>query len=368
MTTGGTKDPGGRFDEGRAEAFGERMLSILNEGSLALVISIGHRTGLFDAMDGLPPATGEEIAAAANLNERYVREWLGAMVVGRIVEYDPDDGSYSLPLEHAACLTRAAEPENIAAFCQYVPLLGIVEDEIVRCFYEGGGVPYSSYPRFHTVMAEDSSQTVGAALHEHILPLVPGITERLEAGMEVLDVGCGSGRAMNALSRAYPNSRFSGYDLSEEAVSRAQAESLRDGTTNTRYVVKDAATMDEADTYDLITTFDAVHDQARPDIVLAAIHRALKPGGVYLMQDIAAHSHLDGNLDHPVGPFLYTVSTMHCMPVSLYGDGGEERGLGLGTMWGEEKATGMLAEAGFRNVEVRHLEHDFQNAYYIVGK
>ncbi|MGI8649864.1 MAG: class I SAM-dependent methyltransferase [Rubrobacter sp.] len=359
-TGGGTGD----FDRERSEAFAERMMSVLNEGSIALMTSIGHRTGLFDAMSGMPPATSERIAASANLNERYVREWLGAMVVGRIVEYDPDKDRYSLPPEHAACLTRAAAPENIAAFCQYVPLLGMVEDEIVTCFHRGGGVPYSSYPRFHTVMAEDSSQTVGAALHEHILPLVPGLAERLEAGIDVLDVGCGSGRAMNALARSYPNSRFSGYDLSEEAVSRARAESGRDGTTNTRFVAQDAATFDESGCYDLVTTFDAVHDQARPDIVLATIHRALKPGGVYLMQDIAAHSHLEGNLDHPVGPFLYTVSTMHCMAVSLYGEGG----LGLGTMWGEEKACEMLTEAGFQNVDVRHLDHDFQNSYFIVYK
>ncbi|WP_119071094.1 class I SAM-dependent methyltransferase [Rubrobacter indicoceani] len=352
------------FDRGRSEAFAERMISVLNEGSLALMTSIGHRTGLFDTISGMPPATSEGIAAAANLNERYVREWLGAMVVGRIVEHDPDKDRYSLPPEHAACLTRAAAPENIAAFCQYVPLLGAVEDEIVARFHGGGGVPYSSYPRFHAVMAEDSAQTVGAALHEHILPLVPGLAERLEAGIDVLDVGCGSGRAMNALARSYPNSRFSGYDLSEEAVGRAREQSEKDGLANTRFIVLDAATLDEAEAYSLVTTFDAVHDQARPDIVLAAVNRALKPDGVYLMQDIAAHSHLHGNLDHPLGPFLYTVSTMHCMPVSLYGEGG----LGLGTMWGEEKATEMLGEAGFRNVEVHRLEHDPQNSYYIARK
>jgi cyclopropane fatty-acyl-phospholipid synthase-like methyltransferase len=226
-----------------------------------------------------------------------------------------------------------------------------------------GGVPYSAFPRFHEVMAEDSGQTVVAALFEHILPLVPGLTERLEAGIEVLDVGSGSGRALNLMARAFPGSRFTGYDISEEGVLRAITEAKEHGSTNIRFEVKDAATLDENARYDLITTFDAVHDQAHPAAVLEGIARALKNDGVYLMQDIAGSSHVHNNLDHPLGPFLYTISTMHCTTVSL-SQGGE----GLGTMWGEEKATQMLAEAGFGSVEVRRLSHDIANTYYIVRK
>jgi hypothetical protein len=121
-----------------------------------------------------------------------VREWLGAMVVGGIVEHDSENATYCLPQEHAAFLTRAASPDNIAAFAYYIPLLGSVEDGIVESFKHGGRVPYSAFPRFHEVMAEDSGQTVLPALKDHILPLVPGLTERLEKGIDVLDVGCGS--------------------------------------------------------------------------------------------------------------------------------------------------------------------------------
>jgi SAM-dependent methyltransferase len=351
------------LDQARAEQFAERMVGVLNEGAIALMTSIGHRTGLFDAMAGLPPSTSEQIASAAGLNERYVREWLGAMVVGRIVEHDPEHGTYSLPQEHATFLTRAASPDNIAAFTQYIPLLGSVEDGIVESFKNGGGVPYSAFPRFHEVMAEDSGQTVLPALTEHILPLVPGLIERLESGIDVLDVGCGSGRALNLLASTFPNSRFTGYDFSEEALARARDEAQEHGTTNARFEVKDAATLDEEARYDLITTFDAVHDQADPAAVLKGIANALKDDGVYLMQDIAGSSHHHNNLDHPIGPFLYTVSTMHCMTVSL-AQGGE----GLGAMWGEEKAKEMLKEAGFKQVEVEQLPHDFQNYYYIATK
>ncbi len=351
------------FDGTRAESFAERMVGALNDGCLALMTSIGHRTGLFDAMAKMPPASSAGISAATNLDERYVREWLGAMVVGGVVEYEPEEKTYRLPPEHAACLTRDAAPDNVAAFTQYVAVLGSVEDRIVGCFREGGGVPYSAFPRFQEVMAEDSGQTVLPALLDSILPLVPGLIERLEAGIDALDVGCGSGRALILMAREFPNSRFTGYDISEEGVARGSAEAAANGVGNLRFEVKDVSRLDEASRYDLITTFDAVHDQADPAAVLAGIERALRPGGVYLMQDIAGSSHVEGNLDHPLGPALYTISTMHCMTVSL-----AQNGAGLGAMWGEEKAREMLAEAGFENVQIRRLPHDFQNSYFIAAK
>lgn len=349
------------MDHAKAEVFAERMIGVLNDGAIALMTSIGHRTGLFDAMSELPPSTSVQISAAANLNERYVREWLGAMVVGGVVEHEPRNGTYYLPAEHAAWLTRAATPDNVAATAQFIPLLASVEDRIVECFHEGGGVPYSAYPRFHAVMAEDSGQTVLPALLDSILPLVDGLTQRLEAGIDVLDVGCGSGRALNLMARAFPESRFTGYDFSEEGISRARAEAAENGANNSHFEVKDAATFDESDRYDLITTFDAVHDQADPASVLSGIRSALRPDGVYLMQDIAGASQLQGNMDHPLGPLLYTISTMHCMTVSLAQDGE-----GLGAMWGEEKARQMLGGAGFTNVDVKQLPHDPQNNYFIV--
>ncbi|MBE9180614.1 methyltransferase domain-containing protein [Oculatella sp. LEGE 06141] len=351
------------FDTTKAAAFADRMLSVLNSGAIALMTSIGHRTELFDTMAELPPSTSQQIADAAGLNERYVREWLGAMVTGGFVEYDAIAKTYMLPAEHAAFLIRAAASDNIAVFAQYVPLLGTVEEQIIDCFYKGGGVPYSEYKRFHAVMAEDSGQSVVSALFDHVLPLIPGLTEALQQGIHVLDIGCGSGRALNKMAEAFPNSRFTGYDFSEEAVANATADAQMRKLSNIQFQVKDAATIEERDRYDLITTFDAIHDQAKPDVVLQNICRALRSDGVYLMQDIHATTDVGGNLDHPLGSLLYTVSCMHCMTVSLaYG------GMGLGAMWGKEKALELLAEAGFQQVEIKQLAHDFQNDYYIVRK
>ncbi|MGH9941078.1 MAG: class I SAM-dependent methyltransferase [Pyrinomonadaceae bacterium] len=352
-----------QLEKNKAEAFAEKMLGVINGAALALMTSIGHRTGLFDTMAYLPPSTSAEIAAAAGLHERYVREWLGAMVTGRIVEYDAAGGTYQLPPEHAAFLTRAASPNNMAVPMQFIPVLGAVEDQIIECFRHGGGVPYSSYPRFHEVMAEESGQTVVACLVESILPLVPGLVERLRAGVEVLDVGCGSGRAVNLLAQTFPESRFAGYDFSEEGIANARAEAARLGLTNVRFEVKDVAALKETGGYDLITAFDAIHDQAQPARVLQGIADSLRPDGVFLMQDIAGSSHVHQDLDQPLAPMSYTISCLHCMTVSLALDGA-----GLGAMWGEEQARRMLADAGFDAVEVKQLPHDAMNYYYVATK
>ena len=352
-----------KFDDAKAEAFGDRMMDMLNLGSLALMTSIGHRTALFDTMAGLQPSTSQQIADAASLDERYVREWLGAMLTGGFVDYDLSNGTFSLPAEHAALLTRAASPDNLAAFAQYVPLLGSVEDGIVDAFKNGGGVPYSGFPRFQEVMAEDSGQTVVPALLSDILPLADGLVERLKMGIDVLDVGCGAGRALNIMANEFPNSRFTGSDISEEGLELGRSEAAKRGLSNLKFEVGDATDLGYDREFDLITTFDAVHDQAAPDKVLASIGNSLRDDGLYLMQDIKASSEVQNNVDHPAGPFLYTISTMHCMTVSL-----AVGGKGLGTMWGRELALEMLGDAGFTNVEVKQLEHDFQNEYFLSGK
>jgi 2-polyprenyl-3-methyl-5-hydroxy-6-metoxy-1,4-benzoquinol methylase len=271
-----------------------------------------------------------------------------------------------LPAEHAAFLTRAAAADNMAVFGQYIAVMGSVEDDIVECFRKGGGVSYSRFSRFHEVMAEDSGQSVLSSLESHILLLVPGLTDRLSNGIRMLDVGCGRGRILNRLAALYPNSRFVGMDLSEEAIGYAREEASKAGRYNIEFVAIDLSDFDrtaEPESFDFITTFDAIHDQAKPLNVLKGIHRAMKPDGVYLMQDINGTGHVDKDIEHPVGTFLYTVSCMHCMTVSL-AQGGE----GLGTMWGEEKTREYLREAGFRSITTNRLAHDIMNNWYVVTK
>ena len=351
------------FDCARRDAFAERMLGVLNGGALALMLSVGHRTGLFDVMAGLAPATSAEIAESAGLQERYVREWLGAMVVGGVVEYAPEARTYRLPPEHAASLTRAARRGNLASTAQWISLLGGVEDPVVECFARGGGVPYAAYDRFHQVMAEESDHSVVAVLLDHIVPLAAGLLQALGRGIDALDVGCGSGRALCTLAAAFPRSRFVGLDLSAEAIGAARAEAAERGLRNVRFEVRDVADLEREGAFDLVTAFDAIHDQAAPAAVLAAVARALRPDGVFLMQDIGGTSRVEEDAQHPLATFLYTVSCLHCMTVSLAAGGA-----GLGAMWGVETARRMLADAGFGRVDVRSLEHDLMNFYYVARK
>jgi SAM-dependent methyltransferase len=351
------------IDEARSQRFAERMLDVLNHAGLALMTSIGHRTGLFDMMSILPASTSDAIAAAVGLSERYIREWLGAMVTGRIVEFDPASSTYQLPAEHAAYLTRAAAPSNMAVACQWVAVLGAIEDQVVDAFHHGQGVPYSAYRRFHEVMAAESEQTSVLALEDAILPLVPGLPERLARGTDVLDIGCGSGRALIRMAELFTHSRFTGYDFSAEAIDAAKDQAAKLRLKNVRFEVVDAAAMKDEQLYDLVTAFDAIHDQALPATVLANINRALRPDGVFLMQDIGASSHVHLNHALPLGTMIYTISCMHCMSVSLAGGGA-----GLGAAWGKELALQMLANAGFNNVRVETLSHDILNYYYVAQR
>ncbi|MFM2126418.1 MAG: hypothetical protein RL328_2869, partial [Acidobacteriota bacterium] len=334
-----------------------------NHAALTLMISVGHRTGLFDAMAAMESATIAEIAARAQLNERYVREWLGAMVTGGAIEVDPATERYVLPAAHAASLTRAAGPDNMARFSQYIAELGRIEDDIVQCFREGGGVSYAKYPRFHDIMAEGSVEFVAQALESAVLPLIPGIQQQLAQGLRVVDVGCGRGLSMIRLAERFPNSHFEGVDFSQEAIRYAQSQAQMLRLENVVFHAQEATQPLPEASYDLITAFDAIHDQGRPLDVLRNICQALKPDGVFLMQEIRGSSHHHGDIGHPLGTMLYTISCMHCMTVSL-AQGGE----GLGAMWGEERTRDYLTRAGFRSIERHELPHDIQNYWYVVRK
>ncbi len=346
--------------------FQDYLTDTLNKGMLAIMLSIGHRTKLFDIISSLNnPSTSEEIALQAKLNERYVREWLGAMVVSRVVEYDPEYKTYWLDKEKMNSLTRASGSYNFAASMQWIPILAQVEDDIVNCFQKGGGVHYDSFKRFHEVMAEESTQTVVAGLFDFIIPLIPDLEENLMRGILVLDIGCGSGHAINTMATRFPNSKFIGYDISEDAINKARSDGRQLGNKNVSFEVNDVSNPQAMKTnIDLVVAFDAIHDQRDPVGVLKNIAKAINlNGGIFLMQDILGSSSLEKNINHPLGPFLYTISCMHCMTVSL-----AQNGAGLGAMWGKEKAIEMLKNSGFTNVEVKTLAHDFQNYYYIAKK
>ncbi len=353
-------DTGEATTEELAAAAAARFVGILNDAAIAVLTSIGHQTGLFEVLAALPPASSEQIADAGDLDERYVREWLGGMTAARVVRYDPAAGTYRLPPEYAAVLTSAAGPNNLAILMQHTSMMGEMEQKVIEHFRRGGGLSYEDYPLFHRNMAETSAAVHDLALVDGILPLVPDLPERLEDGIDVADIGCGSGHAINLMAQAFPASRFTGYDFSEAAVGAARAEARRLGITNAVFEVLDVARLDVRGGFDAVTAFDAIHDQAHPARVLRNIRRALRPGGVFLMVDIKASSNVEDNIALPWGSYLYAISTVHCMSVSLGLDGD-----GLGTVWGGQRALSMLAEAGFGGIESKGVDSDPFNSYFV---
>ncbi|CAG8518082.1 5925_t:CDS:1 [Paraglomus brasilianum] len=350
----------------KAQAFMMHIVKILNNGALTLMISLGHRTGLFDTLATIYPeyVSSQALADKAKLNERYVREWLGALVIGDIVEYNSESKTYRLPQEHSQFLTRASGPQNLAIFAQYIAILGSVENGILECFKNGGGLQESEYPRIQEVMAEERYLSVGSILHTVVLPGLTVLHDRLNKGSKVLDVGCGRGQVIIDLAKTFPNSTFVGYDRSTEAVAVANADVASAGLTNISFRVQDISKLKEAGEYDVILAMHTIHDLADPVNALKGIHRALKADGVFIMQDVGLSSDLEKNRPHPFGTAMYSASTMCCVPSSLV-DGGP----GLGACWGTETALKMLKENGFSKTEDSVVfPHDPLGVWFISWK
>ena len=249
------------------------------------------------------PSTSRQIANAAGLNERYVREWLNTMAPGKIVTYAPESRNYTLPAEHAAVLTKAAGPGNVATFARMLPILSKVEPSIVDSFRHGGGVFYDQFQDFMALWADVNAQTFERTLVTKVIPLMPEVVAALNAGIDALDIGCGEGHSTNLLAQAYPRSRFTGYDLREGALEEARAKAASLGLRNVQFVRQDLGTLDERGAYELVTAFDVIHDQAQPRTVLKNVATVLKQDGTFLMVDIKASSDVQENLDIPWAHF-----------------------------------------------------------------
>lgn len=347
----------------RTELFEQKLQQMINQSSLSLMISVGHRTGLFDTMDEMDSATSQEIAESAGLLERYVRDWLGAMVTGGILEYDSMFKTYRLPPEHATLLTRSAGLNNYATQVQWFSIFGKLEDDIVKCFREGGGIRQSVFANLQSEMVEEQSDSVINGLFKYVLPLVPNLIMQLCEGLDVLDLGCGNGSTLMELAVMFPKSRFVGFDNSAEMIEKAKRVAKEQSIENITFINRDIALIHAIDSFDLITAFDVMHDQAYPFQVLDEVFAALRPGGIVLMKDVATSSNFDQRRNNPLAPLLYSISCMRSMVVS------REQGMTpAGTEWGKEMAAQTLEEVGFENIEVHELPHDILSYYYVAEK
>lgn len=349
------------FDRAKHEAFLEKAFGDLSGAYAVALCALGDRLGLFKALAGAGPLTSAEVAERTSVRERYAREWLSGMASGGYLEHDPASGRFALPREHAAVLAEEYGPSFLGGEYQQVPALLGVLDLVTRVFREGGGVPQSAYPQdFWDGLERSTGCSFDNFLVQRWIPAMPDVQAKLEQGAQVADVGCGRGRALIRLAQAYPSSRFVGYDVFAPTIAAARANAETAGVADrVRFEQADvAAGLPER--YDIITTFDVIHDSADPAGMLRAIRAALRPGGIYVLLEFNAGETLGANTG-PLGPYLYASSVLYCMTTSL-----AQGGAGLGTAGMSESTVRRLCgEAGFAGVRRLPLDDPFHAIYEV---
>lgn len=345
-------------DRRAAGEFARTLVQHLSSAMVVTLLELGRRTGLLDALAGTP-RTADDLARATGLVQRYVEEWLGAMVTGGIVVHDPAIGTFVLPAEHAAALA-ADSPYNLSGMVTIAAGTAQSLDQLELAFREGGGISYDEHLLdVDEVVDRLSRHRYDALLVDSYLAQVPGLVDRLAQGARVLELGCGQGHASRLLARAFPASHVVGLDMSEAAVERARRAATDAGLDNLSHVTG-SATHPPAGPWDLVCAFDVIHDLARPHEALAATHDVLASDGLFVMIDSGAPSDLDAQAALPWAPMMYGVSLGHCLTVSLAQDGA-----GLGAMWGREAAMEALDEAGFVDVSTYELKGDPMDLLYV---
>jgi SAM-dependent methyltransferase len=347
------------MDENRAAEFTGRVLADTAAAATVVLAALGDRAGLFKSLAEHGPATSGELAARTGLAERYVREWLAGMFAAGYLAHDDAGGSYALPAEHAPTLATEPGPAFFGGVHQ--ELIGAIQryDQVAGAFRRGGGVrPADLHPDVWTGTSRFTMQWHQNMLVQQWLPLVPDTEARLRAGARVADVGCGTGQALIALARAFPAITATGYDVHPPSVEQARRAAAEAGVTDrVSYQVLDAAA-GLPETFDVITTFDVVHDAVDPLGLLRSIRDALRPGGSYLCLEINCSDQPAGNTG-PIAALLYGFSVLYCMTTSL-AEGGE----GLGTLGLPEPVLRQLAgKAGFAHVRHVEMDNPFNSLY-----
>jgi SAM-dependent methyltransferase len=320
-------------------AFSRRLVDDAAAMMQVVMASIGDRLGIWKDLAAHGPATSSELARRMGLSERHVREWLAAMTAASYLAYEPATKRFELPPGHVPALADETSAQFLGGMHQLLVAYLKPFDRIVETFRTGGGVPQSAYPD----AAHEGQDRLTAPAYEHALvgKWLPaaGLVERLEAGIDVCDIGCGGGRALVKLAQTFPRSRFVGYDLFGPNVMRAKERAAHAGVNVEVKQLDVAAGMPTS--FDLVTTFEVLHDAVDPRGILHAIRRALRPGGTYMCLEMKCAAALEDNVS-PIGALLYGVSVMYCMATSL-----AHGGAGLGTCGlPHERLLALAADAG----------------------
>jgi 2-polyprenyl-3-methyl-5-hydroxy-6-metoxy-1,4-benzoquinol methylase len=322
---------------------------------------IGDRLSLFKNLVEYGPATSEELADRAEIKERYAREWLGGMASAGYLTYDGETGRFTLPEEHAPVLAQENGPFYFGGAHQMLSSLMGVIDEVTEAFRKGGGVHQSRYDgHMWDGMERFTNGWFENFLTQVWIPAMPEVQRKLERGVRMADFGCGRGRALVKLAEAYPNSSFVGYDAFGPTIERAREHARSAGVSDRVSFEEKDVSKGISEKFDIISTFDVIHDAADPQGLLGTIRRGLKDDGIYVCVDINDSHDLEENLN-PLGAFFHGASVLYCMTTSL-----ANGGVGLGTLgFNEKTAREMCAKAGFSKVKRLPLENPFNIVYEI---
>jgi SAM-dependent methyltransferase len=349
------------YDQAAAEEFVGRVLADTSAAMVTTLSALGDRLGIYKDLASAGPATSEELAQRTGLNARYVREWCSAIAAHGYLTYDPQTEVFTLPPEHVPALAEEDGPMFFGGSHEMLTAINGVLDGLADAFRNGGGVAQSAYGRHWW----DGMERFTAGVFEHQLvqlwiAQMPQVEQKLRDGALVADVGCGRGRALVKLAQAFPQSRFTGFDVHEPSLERARAQAAAAGVGDrVHFHLADGAD-GLPGSFDVITTFDVVHDAVDPLGLLTAIRGALADDGRYVCADINASHRLEDNAG-PLGAMLYSFSVLYCMTTSL-----AHGGAGLGTCgFNETTVRELCAKAGFGEVRVVPIDDPFNLLYEI---
>lgn len=349
------------IDQAKADAFVGKVLADTAALAVTVMSSIGDRLGLFKNLAEQGSATSKELAERAQVHERYAREWLGAMASAGYLEYDPATCRFTLPPEHIPVLAQEGGPVFFGGVQEEVIGLAGPINPLMQAFRNGGGVSMEAYdPSTWEGLTRFTSGWFENLLVPVWLPAMPEVQAKLERGALVADVGCGHGKALIKLAQTYLQSRYIGYDNFAPSIEQARSNAQEAGVADrVRFEHRDVS-RGLPEQYDVITTFDVVHDAVNPRELLRAIRQGLRPNGRYVCLEINSSDKLEENIGL-LGSFFYSVSVLYCMTTSL-----ACHGEGLGTVGlPESKMREFCAKAGFSGVRRVPMENPFNILYEV---
>lgn len=333
-------------DEDKVTEFLLRVATDAGAAICGLSVSLGDRLGIYQAMADAGPLTSEELASRTGLVERYVREWLATQVALHYIDYDVEASTYTLPPERAAVLADPLAPTYLAgAFTMFQAAYG-TEDHLAQVFRDGGGVGWDEHPEaLFTGVAKFFRPGYEASIIGAWLPALDGVVEKLEAGAEVADVGCGFGHSTIIMAKAYPNSRFTGFDYHEPSIVAARKLAAEAGVTDrVRFEVSTATSFAGVDGgYDLVTGYDCLHDMGDPAGAAARVLSTLAPDGTWMLVEPNATERIEESLDNPFARMFYGASVAFCLPSAMAQDGPHK----LGNHAGEPVVRDIVTGVGF---------------------